>query len=103
MSIFQLLKLIAKGRRLTKPAALSQPLRDIVRSCYAQAPESRPTFVEIVQRLDAAPNFALNGTDWNAYCEYRVRLSKEHATGPRGKDVIDAVWSAFGWEKVQEV
>jgi serine/threonine protein kinase len=51
-SIFGITKLHGKGFRPKIPSSVSPPIANLIRSCWAIDPESRPSFEEIYERLE---------------------------------------------------
>jgi serine/threonine protein kinase len=64
---------IISGQRSAIPSWISPPWGQLIMSCWAQDPRSRPDFSAILTRLDA-PELKLPHLDYQQFGEYRLML-----------------------------
>jgi serine/threonine protein kinase len=86
----QLLLRILRGARPKRPRGISDDLWDLIRSCWDENPNKRPTFAEIVRKLLESSNAPVAGTDERAYREYQHRIASASAAPPRPLKTSDA-------------
>ena len=66
---------ILNGARLCRPIGVSDFLWDLITSCWAEKPEDRPSFVEIVHMLrEHNEDWVFRGTDLLLLTEYEDRI-----------------------------
>jgi serine/threonine protein kinase len=64
---------IADGQRPAFPEGMNQAWREFIEACWAQAPEERGTFMEMLRTQESVDAFRLDGCDET---EFRVYCSK---------------------------
>jgi serine/threonine protein kinase len=71
--IKRLVREVCGGRRLSVPPSAPEPLRELIDNCWAQKPEDRLTFDQIVAYL-AANGPLFPGTDRDRYERYKEKV-----------------------------
>jgi serine/threonine protein kinase len=67
-------KHVRAGTRLEKSDDIPDPFWNLITSCWAQEPEMRPTFAQIVERMEKANDLVCPGTNLDEYREYQRRI-----------------------------
>jgi serine/threonine protein kinase len=67
---------IGKGARFAKHPVIPAFYWRIITSCWAQAPERRPSFAELLQTFSTDRGWVLPGTDENALSAYETKVGR---------------------------
>ena len=67
---------VMRGQRLKRVPEIPDHWWDLITRCWAQIPDERPTFREIVVEMsDESKHFYAEGTDMEKYREYKEKIS----------------------------
>jgi hypothetical protein len=66
---------VARGQRFKRPSGVPDAFWNLITRCWAQDPNDRPSFEEIVKLLLESNDFIFPGTDLEKYNEYRQRIT----------------------------
>jgi hypothetical protein len=70
---------VEQGERPRIPSNISPAFRRLIEDCWDQNPLCRPTFVNIVERLES-PDFWASSTDIDTISQYQARVAPERAS-----------------------
>jgi serine/threonine protein kinase len=79
----QLMIRVIQGTRLKMTDAVPTPYQNLIVQCWAGDPQERPSFADILRRLEENNEFCFPGTDMANFEEYKARLAQSRATTER--------------------
>jgi serine/threonine protein kinase len=72
-SALTIMSAVVRGQRFKRPSGVPDPFWDLITRCWAQSPDDRPSFEEIVGLMLGSNDFTFPGTDLEKYNEYRQK------------------------------
>jgi serine/threonine-protein kinase len=96
----QLMMRVFIGARFQRKPGFPDPIWELIRVCWKQNPESRPTFSGIVDEMKSSDRYVLDGTDISEYHEYRARRLLEAAPSV-GPDCHSELATLLGWSDLK--
>jgi serine/threonine protein kinase len=102
MTSYGIAQLITRGDRWPRPNGMYDALWQLVNECWEQDPKKRPTFTEIVERLQGSVDLTFPGTDLDAYKEFQGRLAQERVPDPRPVEMLEVLCDLLGWDDARD-
>lgn len=99
-NIIQVLQRVTQGNMPSFDDSTPESYRNLIQNCWAEKPEDRPTFDQIVRSLRTDPGFIIDGVNKEEYLDYIRFLDHYSIIIDRRKSTINIAGSA-SFEEVQ--